>query len=323
MSTVPSVFTPLLTSIPMTDFRLPIPIPLAAGIAAAYVGWLLWVLFVRQRVLASRDAAITESMVRPAPSDRPQVDQADRLSAAGVTWSPTTYMLIRVAAMLSGLMLALAFRLPLLILTVAALAGYVAPQLWLDQRRKSRELSIDDDLPAALSGLAATLAMSQNLSEALEAAADAVSPSGDPQPRLLALELRRTAAAASASGQVEAALTDLQKRSPSPTLAMTAFNLRVYAAAGGGQFARQIVETAARVRSMLEGRKQARAYAGSARAVVLLIVALTVGLGALGFQDPSFAAYYRSGLGAIMLIAIAAVMGLAYWVMNSMIEDVG
>ena len=307
----------------MTDFRLPIPIPLAAGVAAAYVGWLLWVVFVRQRVLASRDAAITESMVRPAPADRPQVDQADRLSATGVTWSPTTYTLIRVAAMLSGLMLALAFRLPLLILIVAALAGYVAPQLWLDQRRKSRELSIDDDLPAALSGLAATLAMSQNLSEALEAAADAVSPSGDPQPRLLALELRRTAAAASASGQVEAALTDLQKRSPSPTLAMTAFNLRVYAAAGGGQFARQIVETAARVRSMLEGRKQARAYAGSARAVVLLILILTVGLGALGFQDPAFAAYYRSGLGAIMLIAIAAVMGLAYWVMNSMIEDVG
>ncbi len=307
----------------MTDLPIPIPIPLAAGVAAAYVGWLLWVLFVRQRVLAGRDAAITESMVRPARTDLPQVDQADRLSAAGVAWSLTTFTLIRVATTVSGLVLALAFRLPPLILMAGAAAGYFAPSLWLEQRRKSRELSIDDDLPAALSGLAATLAMSQNLSEALEAAADAVSPVGDTQPRLLALELRRTAATASSNSNVDAALMDLQKRSPSPTLAMTAFNLRVYAAAGGGQFARQIVETAARVRNMLEGRKRARAYAGSARAVVLLILGLTVSLGVLGFQDPSFAAYYRSGLGSIILIAVAVAMALAYWVMNSMIEDVG
>jgi Flp pilus assembly protein TadB len=303
--------------------ELQIPIPLAAATAAAYVAWLLWILLVRRRVLASRDAAITASMVRSSETAMPHVADTDRLAAAGLSMTPTTFNLIRLAAAAAGLVLALAFRLPVLVMLAATAAGYFAPVLWLEQRRKTRELSIDDDLPAALSGLAATLAMSQNLSEALEAAADAISPPGDPRPRLLAQELRRTAAAASSSGNVEAALIDLQQRSPSPTLAMTAFNLRVYAAAGGGKFTRQIVETATRVRNMLEGRKRARAYAGSAQSVVLLILGLTVFLGVLGFQDPSFAAYYRSGTGAIVLIGVVAVMAGAYWVMNQMIEDVG
>ena len=87
------------------------------------------------------------------------------------------------------------------------------------------------------------VAISQSLGEALAAAADAVSPAGDPHPRLLALELRRTAAAISASGQTETALADLQKRSPSPTLAMTAFNLRVYAEACGGHFTALVIAT--------------------------------------------------------------------------------
>ena len=307
--------------ITMTDFQ--IPFPLAAAAVAAYVAWLLWVLLVRRRVLASRDAAITAGMVHARETALPQGRDIDRLAAAGVSWTPTTFNLIRLAAAAAGLVLALVLRLPLPVMLAATAAGYFAPVLWLEQRRKARELSIDDDLPAALSGLAATLAMSQNLSEALEAAADAVSPPGDPQPRLLALELRRTAAAAASSGNVTAALRDLQQRSPSPTLAMTAFNLRVYAAAGGGKFSRQIVETAARVRNMLEGRKRARAYAGSAQSVVLLILGLTVFLGALGFQDPLFAAYYRSGSGSLILIGVAGVMAGAYWVMKQMIEDVG
>ena len=48
--------------------------------------------------------------------------------------------------------------------------------------------------------------MSQNLSEALQGAADAVSPPGDESPRLLALELRRTAALMVSGGDTALAL---------------------------------------------------------------------------------------------------------------------
>ncbi len=307
----------------MTDFQLNIPIPLAAGVAAAYAVWLLWILLVRGRVLANRDAALTSAMMQSADRERASTDLSDRLAAAGLDLTPATFGLIRLATAASGLVLALALRLPSLVLIAAAVAGWAGPLAWLDQRRTTREKSIDDDLPAALSGLAATLAISQSLGEALAAAADAVSPAGDPHPRLLALELRRTAAAISASGQAETALADLQRRSPSPTLAMTAFNLRVYAEAGGGHFTAQVIATATRVRSMLEGRQRARAFAGGAQAAVVLIIGLTVGLGLLGLQDPGFAAFYQSGAGAVVLIGVAGAMAVGYSMLRGLIQDVG
>jgi Flp pilus assembly protein TadB len=126
-----------------------------------------------------------------------------------------------------------------------------------------------------------------------------------------------------ASGNLAAALRDLQQRSASPTLAMLAFNLRLFAESGGGQFNRQVIDTARRVRSMLEGRKRAKAFAGSANSIVLMIIALTGGLALLAFQDPSFAAYYRSTTGAIVIMAVAGTMALGYWFMRGLIEDVG
>ncbi len=301
-----------------------IPIPVAAVAAGLYAGWLIWVIFVRHRIAANRDAAQTERMLQAA--DRaalPPNPIEDQIAAAGLSLSSTTFSLVRLACAGAGLVIALAFRLPVLIFIAAAGAGWLAPIAWLNQRKQARELSIDDDLPAALSGLAATLAMSQNLSEALQSAAEAVSPPGTDTPRLLAIELQQTAAIIASGGDLAAALLDLQKRSPSPTLAMLAFNLRVYATSGGGKFTRQVIDTASRVRHMLEGRKRAKAFAGSANSIVLMIIGLTVILAILAFQDPSFAAFYRSTTGAIVILAVAGVMALGYWFMRGLIEDVG
>ncbi len=306
----------------MTDFQ--IPIPFAALSAGLYAGWLLWILVVRRRVTANRDAATTERMMQAAEQDAlPRRPIEDQIAAAGLSLTATTFSLIRVAGAGLGLLLVLVFRLPGLILIAAVIAGWIAPIAWLNQRQKARALSIDDDLPAALSGLAATLAMSQNLSEALQSAADAVSPPGDEAPQLLALELRRTAAMLASGSDLAAALLDLQKRSSSPTLAMLAFNLRVYATSGGGKFTRQVIETASRVRNMLEGRKRAKAFAGSANSIVLMIIGLTAALAIMAFQDPSFAAFYRSTTGAMVILIVAGVMALGYWFMRGLIEDVG
>ena len=306
----------------MTDFQ--IPIPFAALFAGLYAGWLLWILVVRRRVTANRDAATTERMMQAAEQDAlPRRPIEDQIAAAGLSLTATTFSLIRIAVASLGLLMALVFRLPGLVLIAAAIAGWIAPIAWLNQRQKARALSIDDDLPAALSGLAATLAMSQNLSEALQSAADAVSPPGDEAPRLLALELRRTAAMLASGSDLAAALLDLQKRSSSPTLAMLAFNLRVHATSGGGKFTRQVIETASRVRNMLEGRKRAKAFAGSANSIVLMIIGLTAALAIMAFQDPSFAAYYRSTTGAMVILIVAGVMALGYWFMRGLIEDVG
>jgi Flp pilus assembly protein TadB len=310
----------------MTDFQIQIPIPLAAAAAAAYAAWLLWILIVRRRVLADRDATTTEGMLRQGSTGEKYLAAAplaDLLTDAGLKIPPIAFNLIQLGCAAAGFLATSMFTLPLPIRVVTVAAGWAAPRAWLSERRRARERSIDDDLPAALSGLSAHLAISSELGQALQAAADAISPPGEAAPKLLAALLRKTAAEIGTGGAAESALHTLQQDSPSPTLAMIAFNLRLYATAGGAKFKRQMIDTAARVRSLLEGRKRARAYAAGARSVVLLIVGLTVVMFVLAFQDPAFAAYYQSSRGTIALLIVGAVMAGSWWIMQRLIDEVG
>lgn len=308
-------------------FNLPvqIPLPLAALAAALYGAWLIWLLIVRGRVLQNKDEADTDHMLGldtvPAPEGGASLPQ--QLAAAGLALEPTTFTLIRTMCAALAFGLTTLLGLPIVIKVVAVIAGWLAPRLWLVQRRRARERSIDDDLPAALSGLAASLSISNSLTDALQAAAEAVSPAGDDQPRLLAILLRRVLAAVRAGTEMPAALRDLQLHSPSLTLALLAFNLRLYDTTGEAKFTRQIIDTAARVRTLLDGRKRARAYAASARSVVALIIGLTVFMFALAFQDPAFAAYYQSARGTLALLVISGIMAAGYWSMQRLLDEVG
>ncbi len=310
----------------MSEWPIQIPLPVAAAAAALYAAWLIWTLIVKQRVLASRDAVQTERMLMSGqkPEQLASGKQLQhRLAEAGITLNPTTFNLIRLGCAALAFGLTTLLGLPIAIRLVVLIASWAAPLAWLAQRRRARERSIDDDLPAALSGLAASLSISKNLAEALEAAAEAVSPTSETQPRLLATLLRDTATLAQTGGGMTSALRELQTHAPSPTLAMLAFNLRMYDTTGEDKFTRQIIDTAARVRILLEGRQRARAYAASARSVVLLIVGLTVVMFALAFQDPAFAAYYQSGRGTLALLVIGGIMALAYWSMQHLLDEVG
>ncbi len=310
----------------MPDLPIQIPLPLAALAAALYGAWLLWLLIVRGRVLQNKDEATTDHMLgldQQADPDGGNATLPEQLAAAGLTLEPTTFSLIRAACAALAFGLTTLLGLPLVIKLVAVIAGWLAPRLWLVQRRRARERSIDDDLPAALSGLAASLSISNSLSDALQAAAEAVSPASDEQPRLLAVLLRRVITAVQAGTGMPTALRDLQHRSPSLTLALLAFNLRMYDTTGEAKFTRQIIDTAARVRTLLDGRKRARAYAASAQSVVLLIVGLTVLMFALAFQDPAFAAYYQSARGTLALLVIGGIMAAGYWSMQRLLDEVG
>lgn len=309
----------------MPNLPIQIPLPLAAVAAALYAAWLIWLLIVRGRVLQNKDEAATDHMLGldqlPTPDGKTTLSQS--LAAAGLTLDPATFNVIRLSGALLAFGLTTLLGLPIVIKGVAVIAGWLAPRLWLVQRRRAHERSIDDDLPAALSGLAASLSISNSLTDALQAAAEAVSPAGDDQPRLLAILLRRVLAAVRAGTEMPAALRDLQRHSPSLTLALLAFNLRLYDTTGEAKFTRQIIDTAARVRTLLDGRKRARAYAASARSVVLLIIGLTVLMFALAFQDPAFAAYYQSARGTLALLVIGGIMAAAYWSMQRLLDEVG
>jgi len=309
----------------MPNLPLQIPLPLAALAAALYAAWLIWTLIVRGRVLQNKDEATTDHMLGldqlATPDGATSLPQ--QLAAAGLTLEPTTFILMRAVCAALAFGLTTLLGLPIVIKLVAVIAGWLAPRLWLVQRRRARERSIDDDLPAALSGLAASLSISNSLTDALQAAAEAVSPASEEQPRLLAVLLRRVITAVQAGSGMPTALRDLQHHSPSLTLALLAFNLRMYDTTGEAKFTRQIIDTAARVRTLLDGRKRARAYAASAQSVVLLIVGLTVLMFALAFQDPAFAAYYQSTRGTLALLVIGGIMAAGYWSMQRLLDEVG
>lgn len=310
----------------MTNLPIQIPLPLAALAAALYGAWLIWLLIVRGRVLQNKDGAATDRMLGLDQQPDPDSGEAAlplQLAAAGLVLEPTTFTLIRAMCAALAFGLTTLFGLPLVIKVVAAVAGWLAPRLWLVQRHRARERSIDDDLPAALSGLAASLSISSSLTDALQSAAEAVSPASDEQPRLLAVLFRRVLTAVQAGSGMPTALRDLQQRSPSLTLSLLAFNLRMYDTTGEAKFTRQIIDTATRVRTLLEGRKRARAYAASAQSVVLLIVGLTVIMFALAFQDPVFAAYYQSTRGTLALLVIGGIMAAGYWSMQRLLDEVG
>src|SRR5512147_1665351 len=103
--------------------ELSIPIPFAAIACGLYAGWLLWVIFVRQRVTANRDAALTERLLKTTDQPaQPQRQLDEQLAAAGVAITPATFTLLRLACGGAGFLAALIFRLPLLILAAAAVA---------------------------------------------------------------------------------------------------------------------------------------------------------------------------------------------------------
>jgi len=302
--------------------RLPeIPLWFVAGMAAIWAGLVLWQLFGKRALTRSRDAKrlaqVTRAGEEVSPAAAAQAGLADELAQAGLSITPANFNLLRLAGVVGGLLVGPALGVPFLVGAALAAVAWFGSFWWVRDRIRGRGLEIEKELPTALSRLAALLPIITSMPQLLATVADSLLSIDPNSP--LAQELRRTAAELRDQGPD--ALAALEARAPSPALATTAFNLRVYLRAGGEQ-AGLMADAAKRLQRIISGRNNARAKASGAMAVAKLLPLLLAGATAFTMQDPMIQQFFKSGLGQLVIIGVVGMMIVGYQVMKRMVEGV-
>ncbi|WP_347245510.1 hypothetical protein [Thermogutta sp.] len=295
-----------------------IPVWLVAGIGGIWAALILWQLVGRRTIEFSRDRARLARITSTGEEVQkaPRIGLEQELEQAGVNLSSATFSLIRIGGSVAAFLVALAFNLPPLLGIGGAVAVWWGSRSWLKSKAENRGRKMEEELPAALARIAALVDVERDLPSLLVAVAESLTATNPASP--LAAELYRTASDLRSRGP--AALVDLEKRAPSPSVAMMAFNLRVFLESGGE--AKLMAESAERMQRLIEGRNAARAKAASALMLAKMFPILMVGVSIFTFQDPSIGAFYRSIPGQFLLMLIAGMMLLGYRTIQKMVENV-
>jgi Flp pilus assembly protein TadB len=294
---------------------------LVAALAGIWVAMMLWQ-FVGSRALArSRDASRLGKVMDTGADvqDARQKKSATEveLEQAGLNISASGFFIIRAAAVAVVLIVATVMGLPGILAIGLAVAAWIVPQSWVRGRARGRAREMEKELPDALAKIAALLEIEKDMPTLLATVADGLESAN--KKSALAAELRATAGEMRARG-ISAALEALEMRAPSPAVATMAFNLRVFAEAGG-EHVDLMREASERMQRIIEARNKAVAKAGSAMMVTRILPGLLVVTTLITMQDPEIRKFYNSVIGQMMLLVIAAVMAFGYGFMKKMVED--
>lgn len=173
------------------------------------------------------------------------------------------------------------------------------------ERRRRRRRAPEVDLPALLEAVAARLRAGGSLGQAL---VEAAPPPGGP----LADQWRRTVELVPAVGAV-GALRDWAARAEQRSVRLAAAALTL-AATTGGPPARAIDGVASTLRSRLALQAEIRALSSQARASAVVIVLAPAVFGVLAcLTDPRTAAFLRTPLGLLVVVAGLGLDGLGGW----------
>lgn len=236
-----------------------------------------------------------------------------RLAEAQMNFTPPQFVLLALTLGLTGMLLSwVAFIPGLPSLAVGSVLGYL-PFAYLQEKGRSRGRLIDEKLAIALSRIAPGLQVNRGLDEVLEEVARSLQAEG---PNPLSPELLLTAKDMR-TRNVEGALRDLAKRSPSLSLANVATLLESYQRAGGGQYAQVFSETATSIQRILAVRTHAQAKAAqplqSARLIPLMLgLVLLVMMG-----DPATRASFSEPAVQIVMALAMGVMVAGYLFMRN------
>jgi Flp pilus assembly protein TadB len=314
----------------LIDFlaQLDVPPALVAALAAFTVGYVLYEFLVRRRIAASQ----AEKNLRGFLSDDADDDTVQELpidswgykfQVAGMTSvkpeQAKTYLyggsaLLGVVAFL----VATSFALPGLI--ALGIAGFLAvlPALYLNGKVKAQTKRLEKELPMALQRIATNIRIHPDVAETLQAVAETLDEDSP-----LSAELRRTARDLRSHGRQ--ALDDFERRAQlvSPSLATVAFQLQRYAERGSGSFSEAFTGAAENLHKILEGRNKAEAKSSEAMGAIKIIPAMLALVMLYFMNDPTMKHTFQMPMMQIFLVVLAGWMGLGYWFMKGMIEDIG
>lgn len=239
-----------------------------------------------------------------------------KLLASGLNIKTTTFRLFRIAASVSGVVIAWLFLPGLPAIVIGGILFYV-PGAWLDDRVKSRGRNIDQLLPIAIGRTAAGLLAGGSIPDVLQQVGESLELE---KTNPLTPEFVLTASEMRIKDRVEA-LRGLASRSPSVSLANLAQLLEGYSEAGGRAYTGVLMDISNRVQQILIARNRAQAKAGdslvSAKVLPAVLILILIYLS----QDPMV----HSSLSALPVqivigVTMAAMVG-GYFIMRSMIME--
>jgi Flp pilus assembly protein TadB len=308
--------------------QLDVPPALVAALAAFTVGYVLYEFLVRRRIAASQaektlrgflaDDADTETA-----AELPVDSWGNKFQVAGITTvkpeqaKTTLYggsALLGVVAFL----VAIALALPGLI--AAGIAGFLAflPAQYLNGKVKARTKRMEKELPMTLQRIATNIRIHPDVAETLQAVAETLDEDSP-----LAAELRRTARDLRSHGRQALDAFEARAQLVSPSLATVAFQLQRYAERGSGSFSDAFTSAAENLHHILEGRSKAEAKSSEAMGAIKIIPAMLALVMLYFMNDPTMKHTFQMPLMQVFLAVLAGWMGLGYWFMKGMIEDIG
>ncbi|MBN1933784.1 MAG: type II secretion system F family protein [Anaerolineae bacterium] len=313
--------------------QLDVPPGLVAALAAFTVGYALYEFLIKRRVQASQAEKqlrgyLDEAVDEDAYTD-PEIDSwAYKFQVAGITRAfarsvkpeqAKTYLygasgLLAAVAFLA----ANAFALPGIVALGAGGFAAAAPALYLNGKVKARARRMEKELPMALRRIATHIRIHPDVAETLTAVAETLDEDSP-----LGAELRRTARDLRTNGT--RALVEMEARSQlvSPSLATVAFQLQRYAERGSGSFSEAFTSAAENLHKILEGRGKAEAKSSEAMGAIQIIPAMLALVMLYFMNEPSMRGTFQMPVVQLFLVALAGWMGLGYWFMKGMIEEIG
>ena len=294
-----------------------------AGILSLWIGLLLSWVFARpwwtkkQRDLIHRHFRVGV----PRKKEKGESDLEKKLRASGLRLGRHPVRTFREIQAISGLTVAaitiFAGMPPLLVLVFAAVGAYL-PDYLVTQKLEARKRSIDNEIPEVYSRIASLMSTQPNVANIFLLTSEQLRVTNPNS--LLAAELERTAKEIRSRGAVEA-LEALEKRAETPMLADLAFTMKLHAISGG-MFSRAIVAAADRARMVIKEYNKARAKTGQVKGLIIMLPTLLTLVFVVSMKDPGFRATYYSLQGQILLAISVVFMGIGYFFVQKMIEDV-
>lgn len=313
----------------IVDFlaQLDVPPALVAALAAFTVGYVLYEFLVKRRIAASQAEKqlrgfLTDAADEETTAELPVDSWAYKFQVAGIPVRPEQAKTYLYGG--SGLLAAVAFLganafglPPILALGLGGFAA-VAPMLYLNGKVKARAKRMEKELPMALQRIATNIRIHPDVAETLQSVAETLD---DDSP--LGSELRRTARDLRTHGRQ--ALDEFEARAQlvSPSLAAVAFQLARYAERGSGSFSDAFTGAAENLHKILEGRNKAEAKSSEAMGAIKIIPAMLALVMLYFMNDPQMKGTFQMPLMQVFLAVLAGWMGLGYWFMKGMIEDIG
>jgi len=240
-----------------------------------------------------------------------------QLQAAGVNMKPATFRLLNIVGAI-GVLIVMWMLLPGVPAMAIALVVYIAPGTWLKNKIKNRGWEIDKLLPMALGRIANSIQTGMSIPDALENAARILDHEGR---NPLSPELTLTASEMRTKDDRGEALMALARRSPSISLANTAYLLRGAMESGGSKYNQVLVDSADRIRKVISGRNSAKAKAQESMVTAIVVPGLLI-FTLIALSQSSMVKQSMHSIIVQFVLAIAlGAMFLGYFMIQNIVSD--